>query len=211
MTGHLWCHASTVCASLLHRNWFHWLSDLGYQTQDTFCDINNILWPCIHMKEDKFKSFAVRTNLLFSIRNKVISKFVQLQKNTDVAYMCNCSHTHTALVMYYHTCISQSSTHHLLLLQRAIFELRRCLSLWRNPIVLQTCWTLKTRLCPFWWDFNSLTSRFKSSSKQENCGESTREISTAVTLITKCFHELQLLYGQREATAVEVSCLLDPR
>lgn len=136
MTGHLWCHASTVWASLLHRNWFHWLSDLGYQTQDIFCDINNILWPYIHMKEKKIKSFAGRTKL-------------SIQKNTNVAYMCDCSHTRTVLVMYYHTCISQSSTHHLLLLQSAIFELRRCLSLWRNPIVLQTCWTLKTCLCSF--------------------------------------------------------------
>lgn len=33
MTWHLWCHANTGWASLLHRNWFNWLSDLDYQTQ----------------------------------------------------------------------------------------------------------------------------------------------------------------------------------
>lgn len=38
MTGHLWYHASTGWASLVQRNLCHWLSDLGYRTQDTFCD-----------------------------------------------------------------------------------------------------------------------------------------------------------------------------
>lgn len=92
------------------------------------------------------------------------------------ALMCDCSHTHA------HTCScyvlshvqSRSSTHHLLLLQGAIFELRRCLSWWRNP--LRSILSLN-HVCGH---FTVLKSYLKFASEQSNCAESVRELSAVV-------------------------------
>lgn len=92
------------------------------------------------------------------------------------ALMCDCSHTHA------HTCScyvlshvqSRSSTHHLLLLQGAIFELRRCLPWWRNP--LSSILSLN-HVCGH---FAVLKSYLKFASDQNNCAESVRELSAVV-------------------------------
>ena len=56
-------------AFLLHRNWCKQLSDLGYRTQGTLCDINaipslDVFWVQIHTTENNLRVEAVRAPML---------------------------------------------------------------------------------------------------------------------------------------------------
>lgn len=109
---------------------------------------------------------------------------------------------------------SQSSAHHLLPLQGAIFEPRKCLSLWRNPSVHIT--KNKPAVC-FWEDFPGLTSHFKPEGPQHR-GESVRELSPADRDDNRAVFYRRgrpsaatVGAGKKRATAVEISWVLDPR
>lgn len=118
---------------------------------------------------------------------------------------CNCTQSHALCmrVMYCNMCKARAPP---TTCWEAIYEPRKCLSLWRNPTVHIT--KNKSAVC-FWEDFPGLTSHFKPEGPQHR-GESVRELSTAETTettIRQCFigeADLQLQLLEPEKKVVQL-------
>lgn len=112
-------------------SWVIWSG--GYRTHRAHFVTSTRAFLCGHRLRWKRATPTGRTKLLSRS-----GESLDVRRGRNVAFLCNCSqsHGHTRTCYALSHVHSQSSAHHLLLLQGAIFELRRCLSLWRNPLVL---------------------------------------------------------------------------
>lgn len=101
MTGHLWCHASTGWAFLRHRSWCHRLSDLVYRTPGTFCDINEIPSGKDSDEREQPQAMCLKDKrvgcrvVALPCRTRLGGADITMLRARNVAFMCNCSHTHT--------------------------------------------------------------------------------------------------------------------
>lgn len=158
VTGHLWCHA---CLAALPAAQKLITLVIGYGISDTlsswqilqpFCDVN--LCPDYWEVAVQFLCcifWGICVNRLMRV---CLCFNVTCKKCTTVLTH---AHTHTFLFL----CARPEVPGHPSLVQRVIFGLTRCLSLWRNPPLLQLVIPRKYISVWFWSDFTACDEKMR--------------------------------------------------